>query len=217
MDYVDIESFRSKYSDITVTAVPTRFKRLEEAPIEPESKASVTKQQEPRVEITRVPGAPGSSSSGTPTSTAMMQRSKQQQNAAALAYANEYKEVMAKLEYTRYMQAKIQLMAMASGVGSGSAAGIDGSLYGMIPTAITVDASANIEDKYSDLLRLLAEMQPNLAPTMMGLRAPKERLQRDIAHARVIVRECLLILERDQQQELAEEPQSLSVDAPTSE
>ncbi|KAH8324156.1 hypothetical protein KR074_000923 [Drosophila pseudoananassae] len=216
MDYVDIESFRSKYSDITVTAVPTRSKREEEPAIEPEPKVTVMEEQEPRVEITRVPGAQSSSSADTPTSTAMLQRIKQQ-NAAALAYANEYKEVMAKLEYTRYMQAKIQLMTMASGMGNAAVAGMDGSLYGIMPTAITVDANANITDKYSELLRLLGEMQPNLAPTVMGVRAPKERLQRDIAHARVIVRECLLILERDQQREVAEEPQSLSVDAPTSE
>ncbi|XP_017107183.2 uncharacterized protein [Drosophila bipectinata] len=217
MDYVDIESFRSKYSDITVTAVPTRPKREEEPPIEPEPKVTVTEQQEPRVEITRVSGAQGSSSTGTPpTSTAMMQRIKQQ-NAAALAYANEYKEVLAKLEYTRYMQAKIQLMTMASAVGNGAGAGVDGSPYGLMPSAITVDPNANIEDKYSELLHLLGEMKPNLAPTMMGIRAPKDRLQRDIAHARVIVRECLLILERDEQQELTVEPPSLSVDAPTSE
>jgi len=64
-----------------------------------------------------------------------------------------------------------------------------------------LDANANIEDKYSDLLNTLAEMRSELAPTIMGLRAPKDRLHRDIAQARYTVRECLLLLEKDCQQE----------------
>ncbi|KAH8412784.1 hypothetical protein KR009_005718 [Drosophila setifemur] len=214
MDYLDIESFRSKYSDITLTAVPNRTRKPEERPIEPEARMA-TKEQEPRVEITRV--TPGGAAPAAPSSSqAMMLRNKVQvQNAAALAYASEYKEVMAKLEYTKYMQAQLQLMTLANGAGGGVAAGLEGCLYGMMPSAISLDVNANIVDKYSDLLNLLSKMQPNIPPTIVGLRAPKERLQRDIAQARVMVRECLLILERDQ--EKADDPQSHSMDTPTSE
>ncbi|XP_016993602.2 uncharacterized protein [Drosophila takahashii] len=197
---MDIESFRSKYSDITVTAVPARSKTDEEQPVSSDLQMTA-KQREPRVEITRVTGGatPGSSST---SNLAMIQRNRQQQNAAAFAYATEYKEVMAKLEYTKYMQTQLQLMSVANGGG----AGLDCGLYGMMPTSINLDANANIEDKYSDLLNILAEMRFNLPPTMMGLRAPKERLQRDIAHARVRVRECLLLLEKDRSQETEETP-----------
>ncbi|XP_016987281.2 uncharacterized protein LOC108050228 [Drosophila rhopaloa] len=191
MDYLDIESFRSKYSDITVTAVPTRSE-------EPSDMEMAAKHQEPRVEITRVNGESGSSFTAN---LAMMQRNRQQQNAAAFAYASEYKEVMAKLEYTKYMQSQLQLMFLANGGGNLSGAGLDSGLYGMMPTSINLDDNANIVDKYGDLLNLLPEMRPNLPPTVMGLRAPKERLQRDIAQARVRVRECLLLLEKDRFQE----------------
>lgn len=44
-------------------------------------------------------------------------------------------------------------------------------------------------------------MQAKLGPTSFGLRAPKERLLRDIAHARVLVRECILLLMRDHDEE----------------
>ncbi|KAH8366472.1 hypothetical protein KR084_010455, partial [Drosophila pseudotakahashii] len=187
MEYLDIESFRSKYSDITVTAVPARSKADEEQPLSSDLEMAA-KQREPRVEITRITGGTTSGISST-VNPAMIQRNRQQPNAAAFAYATEYKEVMAKLEYTKYMQTQLQLMSVANGGG----AGLDCGLYGMMPN---LDANANIEDKYSDLLNLLAEMRFNLPPTMMGLRAPKERLQRDIAQARVRVRECLLLLEK---------------------
>ncbi|XP_017044887.2 uncharacterized protein LOC108090621 [Drosophila ficusphila] len=194
MDYLDIESFRSKYSDITVTAVPNRSATQEKQPMsnDPET---VAKQQEPRVEITRVNGggAVGSSSANP----AAMQRNKQQQNAAAFAYASEYKEVMAKLEYTKYMQTQLQIMSMSNGGGYSGRGGLDFGLNGMMPTSKTLDANANIVDKYSDLLNILAEMRSNLPPTMIGLRAPKERLQRDITQARITVKECLLLLEKD--------------------
>ncbi|XP_037712422.1 uncharacterized protein LOC119548866 [Drosophila subpulchrella] len=199
MDYLDIESFRSRYSDITVTAVPARSQAEEEQQpmaMDPEMEA---KQNEPRVEITRVNGGAPSELSSTMNLT-MVQRNRQQQNANAFAYATEYKEVMAKLEYTKYMQNQLQLMSLANGGGSAGGAGIDG-LCGMMPTSINLDANANIEDKYSDLLNTLAEMRSELAPTIMGLRAPKDRLHRDIAQARYTVRECILLLEKDCQQE----------------
>ncbi|XP_016963300.1 uncharacterized protein LOC108033473 [Drosophila biarmipes] len=196
MDYLDIESFRSRYSDITVTTVPAGSKAEKEPPMSMEAEMAA-KPSEPRVEITRVNGgAPSEITSGL----AVVQRNRQQQNATAFAYANEYKEVMAKLEYTRYMHNQLQLMSLANGGGSGGGAGLEG-LYGMMPTSINLDANANIEDKYSDLLSVLAEMRSNLAPAIIGLRAPKDRLQRDIAQARFTVRECLLLLEKDGLQE----------------
>lgn len=59
----------------------------------------------------------------------------------------------------------------------------------------------NIDEAYTNLLGVIAEMQIKLGPTAIGLRAPKERLLRDIAHARVLVRECILALMRDNDQE----------------
>ncbi|KAI8043225.1 uncharacterized protein LOC128263369 [Drosophila gunungcola] len=197
MEYLDMESFRSKYSDITVTAVPTRS---EEQSMSTDVEMAA-KHQEPRVEITRVSGASGISYTAN---LAMLQRNRQQQNAAAIAYATEYKEVMAKLEYTKYMQAQLQLMSLANGGGNLGAAGLDCGPYGMMQPSINLDANANIVDKYSDLLNILTEMRSNLSPTVMGLRAPKERLQRDIAQARVRVRECLMLLEKDRYQETEE-------------
>ncbi|XP_017063921.2 uncharacterized protein LOC108103081 [Drosophila eugracilis] len=192
MDYLDIESFRSKYSDITVTAVPAGSKTgRDEMMITNQEIAG--KRHEPQVEITRVPGGEPQGSTAT-ANPAVMQRNRQQQNAAAFAYASEYKEVMAKLEYTKYMQAQLQLMSIANG--GRRLGGIDGG-----PSSINLDVNANIVDKYSDLLNILEEMRSNLPPTMMGLRAPKERLQRDISQARIRVHECLLLLEKDRQLE----------------
>lgn len=59
----------------------------------------------------------------------------------------------------------------------------------------------NIEQAYANLLGVIGEMQAKLGPTSFGLRAPKERLLRDIAHARVLVRECILLLMRDHDEE----------------
>ncbi|KAH8282064.1 hypothetical protein KR054_005296 [Drosophila jambulina] len=197
MDYVDIESFRSKYSDLTVTAVPSSSKRNDEhqqPTIEQEAKISA---KEPRVEITRISG--GGAPATAPVNQVMTTRHKTQQSAAALVYATEYKEVLAKLEYTKYMQAQLQRMILTNGTNTGGGAGFNGSLFGILPTSITVDENANIEDKYSDLLNVLAEIQPHLPPTMMGVRARKDCLLRDIAKARIMVRECHLLLENDQQ------------------
>ncbi|XP_017037389.1 uncharacterized protein [Drosophila kikkawai] len=205
MDYVDIESFRSKYSDLTVTAVPSCSKQndeqLQQTTIEQEAKIS-DKSQEPRVEITRIPG--GNASTNLPVNQMMTTRHRTQQSAAALAYASEYKEVLAKLEYTKYMQAQLQRMILANGTNTGGGAAFNGCLFGILPTALAVDENANIEDKYSDLLTVLAEIQPHLAPTTMGVRSRKDCLLRDIAKARVIVRECLLLLESDQKPQTEE-------------
>ncbi|KAH8246641.1 hypothetical protein KR038_012176 [Drosophila bunnanda] len=211
MDYVDIESFRSKYSDLTVTAVPSSSKRNDEHQ-QQEDKIS-DKSQEPRVEITRIPG--GAAHAAAPGNQLMTTRHRTQQSAAALAYANEYKEVLAKLEYTKYMQSQLQRMILANQTNCGGGAGFNGSSFGLLPTSISrsfwlqiplpctmpspaVDENANIEDKYSDLLNVLAEIRPHLPPSMMGVRPRKDCLLRDIAKARVLVRECLLLLESDQ-------------------
>lgn len=126
MDYLDIESFRSRYSDITVTAVPSRPKADEEPAMDTNQELAI-KTHVPQVEITRVSGAASAGSSST-ANAAMMLRNRQQTNSAALAYANEYKEVMAKLEYTKYMQAQLQIMSAANGGGVGF--GIDSDLFG---------------------------------------------------------------------------------------
>ncbi|EDV54835.1 uncharacterized protein Dere_GG21738 [Drosophila erecta] len=195
MDYLDIESFRSKYSDITVTAVPSRSK-ADDKPAVATDQETKAKQHAPCVEITRVNGG-AASGSGSTANPAMMQRNRQQPNSVALAYANEYKEVMAKLEYTKCMQAQLQMMSAAKGGGSSGASGLDCDLYG---TSTNRDENANIVDKYSDLLNVLGEMRSNLPATMAGLRAPKERLQRDIAQARLKVRQCLLLLQQGEEE-----------------
>ncbi|KAL7739753.1 hypothetical protein ACLKA6_014993 [Drosophila palustris] len=191
MDYLDLDSFRSRYSDITVTAVPTQKSKSTQSPKENngevEQKSVKTAEElPPHVEI--IPVGPSSSSSA---GAAQQCRGKQQQKVTqdAVAYANEYKQVLAKLEYTKYVQAQL-LMSMSNGIGL---------------NASESHKSGNIKDAYGNLLSVIAEMHSNLAPTTIGLRAPKERLLRDIAQARVLVRECTLLLMRDQQQQQYEE------------
>ncbi|KAM8717376.1 hypothetical protein ACLKA7_004124 [Drosophila subpalustris] len=189
MDYLDLDSFRSRYSDITVTAVPTQKSKSTQSPKENngevEQKSVETAEKlTPHVEI--IPVGPSSSAGA-----AQQCRGKQQQKVTqdAVAYANEYKQVLAKLEYTKYVQAQL-LMSMSNGIG---------------PNASESQKSVNIKDAYGNLLSVIAEMHSNLAPTTIGLRAPKERLLRDIAQARVLVRECTMLLMRDQQQQQYEE------------
>ncbi|EDX05324.1 uncharacterized protein LOC6732620 [Drosophila simulans] len=191
MDYLDIESFRSKYSDITVTAVPSRPKPNEQPAMDTDQERAI-RTHVPQVEITRVNAAAAPAGSSSTANAAVMLRNRQQTNSAAIAYANEYKEVMAKLEYTKYMQAQLQMMSAASGGG-----GIDCDLFG---TSMNLDENANIVDKYSDLLNVLVEMRTNVPTTMVGLRAPKERMQRDIAQARLKVRQCLQLLEQAEEE-----------------
>ncbi|XP_033172517.1 uncharacterized protein LOC117148910 [Drosophila mauritiana] len=194
MDYLDIESFRSKYSDITVTAVPSRPKPNEQSAMDTDQELAI-KSHVPQVEITRVNAAAAPAGSSSTANAAVMLRNRQQTNSAAIAYATEYKEVMAKLEYTKYMQAQLQMMSAASGGGGGF--GIDCDLFG---TSMSLDENANIVDKYSDLLNVLVEMRTNVPTTMVGLRAPKERMQRDIAQARLKVRQCLQLLQQAEEE-----------------
>ncbi|XP_060644980.1 uncharacterized protein LOC132783672 [Drosophila nasuta] len=186
MDFMDLDSFRQRYSDITVTAVPSvpkstnseeNLDEVENNTVEAIQMAPPT----PLVEIIPLGAATFAPSSSHHTRSKLQQ---QQKMADATAYANEYKQVLAKLEYTKFVQAQLQMMSLTTnGAGGGNAT-----------------ETPNIVDVYGSLLRTIAEMQSNLGPTTIGLRAPKERLLRDIAQARVLVRECILLLMRDQQQ-----------------
>ncbi|XP_034473727.1 uncharacterized protein LOC117781115 [Drosophila innubila] len=197
MNYLDLDSFRSRYSDITVTAVPTQKSNCNQ-PTKDNSDAVEQKSFEtpeelaPHVEI--IPVGPSSAAARQQLHNKQQQQQVQmqlQQKVAqdAVAYAIEYKQVLAKLEYTKYVQAQL-LLSMSTGMG-----------------ASTTESHkvVNIKDAYANLLSVIAEMHSNLAPTTIGLRAPKERLLRDIAQARVLVRECSLLLMRDQQQQQYEE------------
>ncbi|KAH8262768.1 hypothetical protein KR044_000141 [Drosophila immigrans] len=191
MDFMDLDSFRSRYSDITLTAVPRAPKSNKQSPKEKldaaEHKAIQMAAPTPNVEI--IPLGPGISAPSTSQYSRSKQMPQQQQAVTvdATAYANEYKQVLAKLEYTKFVQAQLQMMSLTNGPG------------GLNATEST--QAANIVDVYENLLASIAEMQSNLGPTTIGLRAPKERLLRDIAQARVLVRECILLLMRDQQQQ----------------
>ncbi|TDG42232.1 hypothetical protein AWZ03_011341 [Drosophila navojoa] len=207
MDYLDLDSFRSRYSDITVTAVPAKPKIVEEQETLPDRWDAVDGggaevMPADRVEIFPI------NKPGAPSNPMVMQHQQQQQHhqhleeqqlklsQEAAVYSNEYKQVLAKLEYTKYVQAQLQLI---------SNNGFGELFYGQPGNQIQVPSkersntanSGNIVDTYDNLLSVIAEMQSNLGPAAIGLRAPKERLLRDIAHARVLVRECNLMLMRD--------------------
>lgn len=110
MDFLDLDSFRSRYTDITVTAVPPKQECEDVVERTPE-----TTEVPPHVQI--MPMCPSSSasstSSGYPQQQQLQQHNREQQE--AVAYANEYKQVLAKLEYTKYVQAQLQLMSMSNG------------------------------------------------------------------------------------------------------
>lgn len=57
-------------------------------------------------------------------------------------------------------------------------------------------SSASNLSKYSQLLLVLEEMGKDIRPTYSGSRSSAERLKRTIVHARILVRECLLETER---------------------
>ncbi|XP_062142298.1 uncharacterized protein LOC133850267 [Drosophila sulfurigaster albostrigata] len=186
MDFMDLDSFRQRYSDITVTAVPSvpKSSNSEENIDEVENNTVEAIQMAPPTPLVEI--IPLGAATFVPSSSHQTRSKLQQQQkvADATAYANEYKQVLAKLEYTKFMQAQLQMMSLTTnGAGGGNAT-----------------ETPNIVDVYGSLLRTIAEMQSNLGPTTIGLRAPKERLLRDIAQARVLVRECILLLMRDQQQ-----------------
>ncbi|XP_017857982.1 PREDICTED: uncharacterized protein LOC108610409 [Drosophila arizonae] len=204
MDYLDLDSFRSRYSDITVTAVPAKPQAVEEQETLPDccdgaEGGGAGMMPADRVEIfpINMPSAPSNSMVMQQQHPLQLEEQQLKLNQEAAAYSNEYQQVLAKLEYTKYVQAQLQLMSNSNGFGE--------LFYGLPSNQIQVPSneadnspnSGNIVDTYDNLLSVIAEMQRNLGPTAIGLRAPKERLLRDIAHARVLVRECILMLMRD--------------------
>ncbi|EDW12907.1 uncharacterized protein Dmoj_GI22388 [Drosophila mojavensis] len=203
MDYLDLDSFRSRYSDITVTAVPAKPQAVEEQETLPDccdvAGGGAEMMPADRVEIFPISmsSAPGNSMVMQQQHPHQLEEQQLKLNQEAAAYSNEYQQVLAKLEYTKYVQAQLQLMSNNNGFGE--------LFYGLPGNQIQVPSneadnsgnSGNIVDTYDNLLRVIAEMHRNLGPTAIGLRAPKERLLRDIAHARVLVRECILMLMRD--------------------
>lgn len=121
MNFLDLDSFRSRYSDITVTALPPKRQKLDtdQLPQECENVVERTAQRAevpPHVEI--MPMCPSSSSSSAAPSGYSQQQQQhnrlQHQQLEAAAYANEYKQVLAKLEYTKYVQAQLQLISMSN-------------------------------------------------------------------------------------------------------
>ena len=54
--------------------------------------------------------------------------------------------------------------------------------------------------KYAQLLEVIEEMGREVRPTYAGSRSSAERLKRAIAHARILVRECLMETERSARQ-----------------
>ncbi|KAH7719892.1 cyclin-dependent kinase 2-associated protein 2 [Aphelenchoides avenae] len=54
--------------------------------------------------------------------------------------------------------------------------------------------------KYSQLLALIEELGKDVRPTYTGNRNCTERLKRGIMHARVLVRECTLEIDKSQRQ-----------------
>ncbi|EDW77299.1 uncharacterized protein Dwil_GK18226 [Drosophila willistoni] len=200
MDFLDIESFRSKYSDITVTAVPSGGNSSTNCNVQKDGDPSMDEpllvEEPPRVEITRVEVVGGSNGGGHGSVPPPQTSNEMDLKNAATAYAMEYKQVMDKLEHTRYLQAQLQLLTLANG-----GRVLDNGLFDLIPSGIANDPTANIVDKYSNILATLASMKMEISPTLMGARGPRERLLRDIAHARILVRECIMLIERDQQQE----------------
>ncbi|XP_022230318.2 uncharacterized protein LOC111079452 [Drosophila obscura] len=231
---MDLESFRSKYSDLTVTALPAGGKKEEQKDNEEDFKMATLKEQTPRVEITRVSsgngtaygpststplGGTSSSSAGGPISSTptgqypsknrvgsafgpadgsgSLRTRSQQQTAAALAYATEYKEVMEKLDYTKYMQAKLKQLSEAQGQSFSGAAPQTGMTFGNKLLA-DEDPKGTIVDTFDNLVSVVGKMKAVLNPTGMGRRIASDRLLYEIANARVVVKAGQQILKREE-------------------
>ena len=52
------------------------------------------------------------------------------------------------------------------------------------------------QSKYSQLLGVIEEMGKDVRPTYSGNKTSAERLKRNIMHARILIRECLMECER---------------------
>ncbi|EDW04122.1 uncharacterized protein LOC6562738 [Drosophila grimshawi] len=203
MEFTDLETFRSKYSDLTVTAVPAKRQKLDAQPENLDAAKHVEKSPTALVEIIPIIASNAAASTFQQSSKRITKQEQQQlqfqqqqqlqQAEDDVAYSNEYRQVLAKLEYTKYAQAQLQLMSASNGIAGNSydSNDIGGNSYDS-------NGTSNIVDVYDNLLSVIAEMQSCLGPTAMGLRAPKERLLRDIGHARVLVRECILMLMHNQ-------------------
>ncbi|BFF95299.1 uncharacterized protein DMAD_12731 [Drosophila madeirensis] len=268
---MDLESFRSKYSDITVTTVTPGGKKEEQKAKEIDFKMSTEEEQPPRVEITRVSSVSGTAYGPNSTSTLLMSSSSstagsahgpnssapaggsahgpnssapaggsahgpnssapaggfahgrssaisnnrggsafgpfgpadgpgtrsQQQTAAALAYATEYKEVMAKLDYTKYMQAKLKKLSESQGQNNAGS----GLKFGMKPeTMLTADVEpkGTIVDTFDNLVSVVGKMKTVVKPTGMGMRVASERLLHEIANARDVVKTGQKILKHEE-------------------
>jgi hypothetical protein len=70
------------------------------------------------------------------------------------------------------------------------------SEYSLAASQIGNGNTASNLSKYSQLLLVLEEMGKDIRPTYSGSRSSAERLKRTIVHARILVRECLLETER---------------------
>ncbi|XP_034668123.1 uncharacterized protein LOC117901470 [Drosophila subobscura] len=242
---MDLESFRSKYSDITVTTVTPGGKKEEQKAKEIDFKMSTEEEQPPRVEITRVSSGSGTAYGPNSTSTLLMSSSSstagsahgpnssapaggfahgrssatsnnrggsafgpfgpadgpgtrsQQQTAAALAYATEYKEVMAKLDYTKYMQAKLKKLSESQGQNNAGS----GLKFGMKPENILtadVEPKGTIVDTFDNLVSVVRKMKTVVKPTGMGMRVASERLLHEIANARDVVKTGQKILKHEE-------------------
>ncbi|SPP80029.1 uncharacterized protein LOC117582202 [Drosophila guanche] len=243
---MDLESFRSKYSDITVTTVTPGGKKEEQKAKENDFKMSTEEEQPPRVEITRVSSGSGTAYGPSATSTPLNvsassstagsshrpnssapaggfahgRRSStsnnrsafgpsplgpadgsgtrsQQQTAAALAYATEYKEVMAKLDYTKYMQAKLKKLSESQGQNNAGA----GLKFGMKPENILtadVEPKGSIVDTFDNLVSVVEKIKTVVKPTSMGMRVASERLLHEIANARDVVKTGQKILKHEE-------------------
>ncbi|ALC38668.1 CG15142 [Drosophila busckii] len=185
MDYIDLDSFRSRYSDITVTAVPAKREsnrlQQEDQEVSEANESPLDLTPTPRVEIIPI-GQQHQRAKGVQLG---------RHSHDSIAYANEYNQVLAKLEFTKYVQAQLHLMSFNKNMAANMTdANINNNNNN--------NNNSSIVDAYEKLLGVIAEIHSNLGPTLIGIRAPKERLLRDIAHARVLVRECILVLMQDQ-------------------
>ncbi|XP_001357063.3 uncharacterized protein [Drosophila pseudoobscura] len=237
---MDLESFRSKYSDLTVTALPPGGKKKESTKANEEDiKMATVEEKPPRVEITRVTSGNGTAY-GPPTSTFLggsssfsaggpahgpssgvfasnhrggsilepspstpadgsgsLRTRSRQQTAAALAYACEYKQVMAKLDYTKFMQAKLKQLSASQGQNNAGAA------HNSVMTSEKIvvadeDVQGNIVDTFDNLMSVVGKMKAVLNPTVMGMRFASERMLHEITNARLVVKTGQIILKREE-------------------
>uniref|UniRef100_A0A1B0A6I1 Cyclin-dependent kinase 2-associated protein n=1 Tax=Glossina pallidipes TaxID=7398 RepID=A0A1B0A6I1_GLOPL len=64
-----------------------------------------------------------------------------------------------------------------------------------LPSNAAIAANGRLS-KYAQLLAVVKEIGRDLRPASIGSRGSTERLKRSIVHARVLVRECIMEIER---------------------